>query len=429
MSELRRTVIMNKIKNKRYLLAIILFLYIFNPRFVKFDLRKVVDVLGLILIIIEIYNSNWQININAKIKRIIYPFMIFLIYQCANVVYRFIITGNDVYIKEYGVLLTYLIRTFLIVWATVIYMRKNRLHYRDFTISLALCTIFQFICVITSLLVSGIRNIFLFWNIKNSVSENIVTYSQYVSNHGYGLCENLYDSFGYIIALLICIYFIRSIETGRIGSIVLSFLFLLMPAVNSRTGLVFCCVGMFITILFYWKKIFVKKIAKFLIVLCIVIMFLGMAVKFIPEETISWVNLGYLDIMNLLNSGEKTGFFSAIMEGITYPSNLFIGAGASPDVLGGVHTDIGYIQCVWRYGIIGTVIFLLSYLNVFVYTYRLSKYNAQVKCFILCAASIFYLYLYKLYGLGNMGANLIIFTHVGFWVSSDNRFDIYKEKV
>ena len=412
-----------------WVLVILSFVYIFNPRVVSIDLRKIVDVLSYLFIFFELYKMNWKVKVSQKIKNILMPFALFLMYQFINAMAHVVIGGgNLVCVGEYVTLLIFLIRTALIVIALTLYMKDEKLNYTDWLFVIFACAIIQLVCVMGSLVVPSVRSQFLAWNLANSNSENIAIYSKYVTDHGYGLCENLYDSFGYIISLIICMMFVFGIENDRMKLIIISFICILMPALNSRTGILFCLVGMAITLLKYSKKIILQKGIRYIILFAIVLGVMAVAYTFVPEDTKEWVQSGYNDIFSLMAAGEKTGFFSAIIKGLSYPTNILFGAGASPDGLVFTHTDIGYVQCIWRYGIIGTVMILLSYANLFIKMYKWSNIYKYLKCYALCAGVIFFLYLYKLYSLGNMGANIIIFSNVGFLLLKDYDTSFFDNK-
>lgn len=83
---------------------------------------------------------------------------------------------------------------------------------------------------------------------------------------------------------------------------------------------------------------------------------------------------------------------------------------ASPENLKNyVGIDSGYIQYLWRFGIIGAVLLLTAQFLLFYIAWRSTK-KRQAKCILATFPFMILTYLFKLYSWGNFGAAFICFS-------------------
>ena len=86
--------------------------------------------------------------------------------------------------------------------------------------------------------------------------------------------------------------------------------------------------------------------------------------------------------------------------------------------------DSGYIQCLWRYGIIGTLLLLGGYAYSFILAVRYRN-TKERKVLIIVILTIFFTYLFKLFSLVNYGNVFLLFVILGALISNktDNQID------
>jgi hypothetical protein len=195
---------------------------------------------------------------------------------------------------------------------------------------------------------------------------------------------------------------------------------IIMPILNSRTGVLFALTAYGAGAVFSSKKSkSIRIILRGVIVVSIILLIIMLIpTSMIPIETLKWVKNGAVEIARLVLNKKATGTFANIAREIKWPSNLAFGEGVAPEYIGKGNIDMGYCQCVWRYGIIGTVLLVLAFASVFVYCY-LGIEEKTMRIYVLCIAIFFYVYMYKLYSLNNMGANFIMFYSLSLLRSND----------
>src|SRR5699024_2301474 len=117
------------------------------------------------------------------------------------------------------------------------------------------------------------------------------------------------------------------------------------------------------------KKSFQQvKIIIFALIVSIPIGFIVInMLNIISPDTLSWMYSGIEEIYKFLFEGEETGIFIAFRNFTFFPDDIIFGAGSSPDLLINRWSDIGYIICIWDYGIFGTILLLGGYIMGMLY--------------------------------------------------------------
>lgn len=392
--------------------SVYFFIAMFTPNF-PFSTRKFLFFFNILLILWCALISR-QMKIPWKILKMVLvflPFVIFfLLMQC------FHLLSNSAKVSIYissGILelwtLTYIV---VLLFSTFMICVRYDIDLNRY-LSLMMCAgILQLLCVILSLVFPSIRNAFIEITLRYSRSDILSNaFNVMGSRRGYGFSSNLFDSLGYIIAMLITFTLILGIETKKKTIVLLSFVMLIIPAVNARTGLVLSFLGFLIVLCFYFN---VKHIKTYLLSLLILLPLTAFAYQhFIADESKDWVMNGLQETVNL-SHGEVTGVYSQILdEDIVFPSTLYnviLGSGASPENLKNyVGIDSGYIQYLWRFGIIGAVLLLTAQFLLFYIAWRSTK-KRQAKCILATFPFMILTYLFKLYSWGNFGAAFICFS-------------------
>ena len=279
----------------------------------------------------------------------------------------------------------------------------------------------QLICVILAFIFPQVKAYFNELTIRNSLSEVIVNVTDNewrMSYRAFGFAENLYDRFGYAISIIISLSFLKGISSNNKGVTVLSLAMLVMPLLNARTGLLLSGIGIIIIMLNYFKP---RKVVSYAaIVLAIIVSFMLIFNHLPPRLQIALTN-GVDATRGLINGSEKTDVYAEILDNdIVIPQSIMFGEGLSPEKrMGYSGIDSGYIQCLWRYGVIGTILLLGGYVYSFVLAlkYRRTKEHTVLVIVIL---TIFFIYLFKLFSLVNYGNIFLIFTILGALISNKN---------
>ena len=268
---------------------------------------------------------------------------------------------------------------------------------------------FQFVCVTLAFVLPDVKNYFNGLTVANSESAYIAFSTQYNPYRSFGLGENLFDSFGYVIALVILLTFIEGLFRTNTKIVILSGLMMIMPLLNARTGMVLAFIGLLISFVMYTRRSFLQLLK---IVLLIVLFLVAGSFFFrnIPEETREWILEGGSSIIDLFFEHNSSGVFSVLSNHIIFPSNFVFGEFGAPEMFGLGHSDVGYIQCIWRYGALGSLLLFCGCAKLLMH--ESINRNDRLKTFAACVLLILFVYLFKMFPFTNLGATFVILSYV-----------------
>lgn len=402
-------------------LGLIFFYLIFFPVFTSIPCQYIVIVISFAyLFSVYIRRPNAEIN-RTEIKVILgfTPFFIYLafltiLYLASNYTYIY----SNAYGSNFrGILYTYTY-TIMVYLALKNYIKKKEITKDRIFNSLIVSAIIQLIFVLVTYMIPSAKGLVSNLIVKYSDDINIVNAVVKYRYRSYGLASNLFDGFGYLISILVSSVLLVGISKKKPTFIIMSIFMLLMPLLNTRTGLVLTIVG-FIIILFYYFDF--RSVFKTVVITLFVTVFLGFLLSKVSDYTQAWIKRGINETLLFLKGDKSVGIYNQIFfEDLIFPDNLMFGDGGSPLLLKNLNgIDSGYVQCIWRYGIIGTFILGIGYFNFFKTVYR-KAIDKKVKCYIAIATVIFVLYLFKLFSITNYcGMTLIIIIPLLF-IESEN---------
>lgn len=390
------------------LISVFFFFYIFMPPILKCDIHIILLLCAFIVSII-ICLFQRKIVFDGVILKAVFGFIPFiLIFLITQLAHSFEDPSHYNYIfSSLKSILNLFIRTGVICFAVYIIYGSNGMNIDNFICDILNAAIIEFILVLISFLFPTIRSIFLETMIKNSSSEIIAEAIQQDKNmRCYGFADNLYDSFGYITSLIISLTFLRGLERRKTSFLLISFALLIMPLLNTRSGLLLSFVAITIICVCY---VDIKNI-PLLIGLGLGIFFVCvLLIKYLPANLKEWIDRGVKETVTLVSGGGAEGTYGEILGAdLQYPKDVFWGVGYSPEVLNMKGIDSGYVQCIWRFGLIGTLALFFGILY-YIFTFISASKSKQERVALIVLLVIFSLYMFKLYGVGNNGANLILY--------------------
>ena len=392
----------------KLVLSIVVFVYLFNPRFVALELRKVIDLFSLLIVLFyHLHIPVKRSNENSRRYNLLLVFLFYLIFgTCLFVLADF---GNKyIFINNAYEILSCFFRSYITSRALVIVMKRYKFTWNDLTDVFAYSACIQLVCVLLAFLNPNIKSLFNGFTIANSRSDHVAFSTKYNEYRCFGLAENLFDSFGYTISLIIILTFISGLYNKNNKKIILSFFMLVMPLLNARTGMVLALLGMCCAFIIYSKRS-PKQIIKIICIIVPCFLIGRYFINYLPEATREWIMDGSTSISDLLFSHNKSGIFLTLSNQFFFPDEVIFGAFGSPEMYGIGHSDVGYVQCIWKYGIVGSAFLIIGFFKGALSTAKSSQ-NEQTKAFILCVVILLVIYLYKMYPFVNLGSNLIIFT-------------------
>jgi len=398
-------------KVKCGILITLIFIYVFNPPLIPLNMHIIVEGIAVIYLIWYMLKKHGCILINRKLLSIAGAFLPFLIYEIVmTVIHTTSAVGNvSAYTSEFLLVIRIFVRLFIVCSAYYFFTIDNKISSDDQYEIFMIVAIIQLFFVFLSLVVPTVRTTIMNMIINNSSDSNIVSAVNRLSaRRGYGLAENLFDSFGYILSILIAIIYLSWLEKGGLKKIVVSILLMVACVLNARTGVLLGILVIVISSFIYKKSN--GQIKYFLMaVICfpfIFFVFMKLMQTLMPS-TLAWILEGYIEVMTLLQGGKYIGTFEILLQSnIFFPGDILLGAGGSPENLSKISLDVGYVQCVWRYGIIGTTLLIGGYLiNLFRF---FGSGNRKYKILVIVIAILFIIYLFKIFSINNIGAHFLV---------------------
>lgn len=397
------------------ILAIVLFFAIFLPPITIKSIYNIIITISILTVLLKLILSG-KIEICKRIFKVCYGFVPFLIwYIISTFIHLFSSTSKDIIIKSFLVEIWGFLGILIFLIALTCINSMLHIGFDRFCEIIFITFSIQLIIVLATILFPDIKNYLNNLMVQNT--NDLLMQRAIFTNRGfrcYGFAINLFDSFGYITSLAIILTFSVGMKRKNSKILILSLLFMIMPLFNAGTGLLLSGVGIFVIIIFY------TGINRRLINLLIIIFFVTViGFNSLPEETRLYITNGLTYTFNLFGSHQDIGFYQELSDDIIFPENIFFGAGASPETLKGISVDVGYVQCVWRYGMIGTVLFLLGVINTFRITI-LSTNKKMIKALCMAYLFVFLVYLIKLFSIQNFGGNILLFGIPVLILSNEN---------
>lgn len=404
---------MNMIRKRFTILFFIIFMFcaIFTPDFFSFSMRY-------LIVIISIIGVAWGSVSTGKLRidkcnySIIKGFLPFMLYFVFSQFLRCVFdsSNSSIYISTLGHTLLAFFGALLICMFIVQTCKKKDISFDNFIYIILLVMIIQLACVVLALTVPSVRQYFNMLIINNSYSDRLAELARASlsgwADRSYGLSNNLFDSFGYITSMLIVLIFAYGMEKSNNKLIILSVIFVLMPLVNARTGIVLVLIGFFIVGVFYNDIRAVLKISGIVILSVVALVLL---LNQLPDLMVKWLTSGLEETLSLFNRSGKTGVYSEIFgSDLSFPPSVLLGAGGAPSAFSHGGVDNGYINCLWYFGLIGTILLFAGYINMF-HVLRKNTQSKLYKVISVVLITIFFVYQLKIYSIDNFGGNVIIF--------------------
>ncbi len=351
------------------------FLAIFAPPFLPIAF---VYVLGLLSIIWLYYNYKTKIAKRILIQSKIYMMCKFF----ACVILYIVVVGllDMMLIETRNVMSTRIaslnqamnltLLEFCFVWVILIQCYKRHYELIDIFLLIIFAGLLQGCCAIIAFCVPQMRTLFLTFS-----DRTLYTNAYILERRGYGFSINLIDTFGYGMGLIASymLFFRWSKSKWLLVCSVLLILFTII--VNARTGI--AVFGMGILINFLLKANIWRSMARVIVIFILFEISLPLMIAFLGDlrksnnDTVAWVAFGTQQMLMLVSGAdsdipqmgvEDVSFFDNFIEPPTNTFEYLFGTGHhvyDTQKTMGFRTDIGYLNLLWEFGIIGSAIVLL----------------------------------------------------------------------
>ena len=394
-----------------WILSIIMFLVVFNPPFfanVSFTIIAVVSSFFMILFNFKIFKRNVELK---SVRTLLIFFLYFFGYYSVVAMFCFMETLNNDIMSCYQEAIIGFVSIFLVTFAIVIYVTKKNIGFDNLSKQYIAVGIIQTVFVFSSLVSPTVKSFFNDLTMMNSSSTKIASSMEYTAAYrNFGFASTLYDIFGFTMAVLGVIAFNQAVK-GKKLFYLLSFAFAIASGVNARSGFVIYIIGiMLLSFLPGGKKKQNHFWGRFLLIAgLLVCIYFGalLVLKDTTSEQMSWLASGITQTQSF-SGGKSEGYYDMLLNDfIFFPdgASLFFGTGMPPHLAIHKQSDVGYIQNIWQYGIIGSFLLYLFYWKMFILAIQNLQWpeSALIKAITVMVA----VYLIKLTCLGYSMASLI----------------------
>ena len=218
--------------------------------------------------------------------------------------------------------------------------------------------VIQAVIVLITLLFPSIKQILVDIMYTNT-GDQLLNTPWITSRRFFGFANSMLDLFGFGTGLLAVLPLFYSEKHGKKYLLLVPFL-LLVPLLNSRSGLIVFAIGLGIWFVRLLKgkdyKFFIKISLTFLVLFAVLIALLFV----LSPNTLDWI-ISDLGSFIGLGEGTATTLFSKDFWTLPPIESWLIGKGYSVSgysefqVSGIAHSDVGYINEFWKAGILGLI--------------------------------------------------------------------------
>ena len=416
-------IIMAVNKKKQMLpIILILFVIIFNPPLIKGISFTPIVVGGAAIFELAVLINSGKILIRKEYSKLFRAFLIFFIYLLfASLTYAIFYSGIfSIYrniMRTIGLTICLFIVSSLLNSVFV----KKRFDLDMILEAYVCCGLIQGVISLLSFFVPKVRILLNGIMVRNVTHENIAFLTQ-ASNglRSFGFAANLFDVFGCTMSLIAIIAFHLALNKSIkyfLHFLVISF----SGIVNSRTSIVLIGVGIIILLLNSLSYLSRKKLGSMIVLSVLLISMVGYGwhrLSISNSMSSIWIKSGIESIANLAfkrqidrtQQGITANYFGKVIDDFLFVPfdsyGMIFGTGHYPSELIEKSSDVVYIQNIWLYGLIGSVLLYMAYYVLFKETLHVSTriYKGMVVSF----ATVVFLFLVKNDCLGYSMPMLVI---------------------
>ena len=378
------------INYKNILMSVFVFLAIFAPPIVKFN---VIYILFGISALYLLKKSERKIVVRDSLFAAL--FFALSVYLIIVVLINELITPN-IFIQNRIVVLYqfFILMPFQVVVAKFIWSINREEKALDWIIDLIIyACLIEGVLVLVAFLFPAARSFFLDVMVMNGGNARIYASEEYLAYRAYGFADTLLDTFGYGMGLTAGICILRNNKTYM--SFISLLLCLFSSVLNSRTGILIFIIAIGIKLLWYMKnhRASFKIRYLFVVILLVAISYLAVDKELISTQSINWIIGGFSSVFNFITH-KNTGYVLGSMKNSLFSKSFwelppsiierFFGTGHScfgTYRINGYASDVGYVNYIWIIGYIGLGLLLVLLLHLFIKKYK--QTNEEDKKYII----------------------------------------------
>ena len=357
-----------------FLMAVYTFLFIYAPRLIAVNTIHILFVIALPWLIID-KKKFLKVGRNSGLFNFLLILVILNLYKgIVDTLY-----GGDLIMDIYSILVIGIELPVVVSFQIYLY-KKHGFSGKDLVNLIILLGIVQALIAVLMVVSPAFKEIidnhrFQFWDDR---------YIGWSSKRMYGFSDNLLHVTPIVQAVISVMLIIKTPEKP--------YLMIFLPCMlvsivlNARVGIFIFIISLFFVIFgsyFPGKR---KVVALLFIFLFISIFsFLHYFQDYISLDSFENIISGFYDF-NDLSRGEKTGVFESLFgEHMVLPQGIDFIFGRGTEVFGGlkiygmsIHSDIGYVNDLWKYGVFGLVLIVVSYIHLIKKLIKINMKGADI---------------------------------------------------
>lgn len=337
-----------------------LFVVIYNPPIINFNLLHIIAAISWLFLLVNRDEIRKRICIR-KLQNVSLIFAAFMIYLGMNAA----IHGNSI-----TIMVDYFYMIFEIIPFCIYVVCRTRNDEQSIIYYLKVVAGLQACLATLAFLVPSIKNYFNQRLISYGYGDVILSMTGYRQN-GFASSLASYASFFQAFIAVVCFYAV--IHNKKVWINLGAFFIIAFSAIiNARTSIVIIIIGVMIILFSKTQNGISGMVGKLLIILFAIVAlpFLFRSIATSSNETYKWVFDGINDIQNILrgNVGSSNSFFYYYKNFWHLPTGMALIFGKGSIIMGsvgrlkyGVSSDIGFINDIWKGGILYSAVLWLGF--------------------------------------------------------------------
>lgn len=381
-------------KNKKmnFTFTLYIFAYIFAPPLIpKINFIFIVFLYSFFMIIIKYKKKVIEVLRNSGIK--FFTQMMLIAYVYIGLVMISGVLLDPVNLSNYAKTLYrfFLVTPVIVTCVSYIILRCNELGYglEELLKILIYAGLIQATIAIIMAISPTIKEFFIriiYFNTGDTLTQNL----WHIQRRYFAFSNNVLDTFGYGTGIISILPLIYGIYKKKYIYFLYTPILLIVPLLNSRTGLIIAFIGLISLLPYFMLKSSLKQVVKssIIIIILIWVSFIGLDYLYeLHPTTMHWVKSGIEDAIGFFRGEVGTDSVSIITSESNWytPKSIYILTGTGHTIYGATgysHSDVGYINDLWLGGIIGILLLYIPFIIIFIRAYK-SRYHPVDKILII----------------------------------------------
>lgn len=338
----------------------VMFLALFNPPILNFNCIHIIALFSWFYILVNYRCINLCLRVD-KIIKVYFALIILGVYQICIA----LIANNSIVIASSYVFWTLEVIPYGI--ALVIHFFKHNYKFRDLFKVIMGGSLIEAFLAIAALISPSIKNIFLQRIAEYGYEASVEGNLSYFRNYGFADSLNFASSIVLAIIAVLCFY--QLVTSKKIGYFIVFALDAFTSIINTRTSIVVLTLGV-ILILFAVKG--AQNIIRYIVWLFILIGVFLIGLRIINKYndwTYDWIMAGINQIFAFIKKDTNNygDYFNYVSSSSTFalPKGAWTFFGMGTEImhseLHGVQSDVGYVNDIWRIGLLASIVIYLLY--------------------------------------------------------------------